>query len=75
MMTCMLRKEKKRRIKDSKATAFTFNGHRVDEKLDRFRKRRKLDDDEIGSSSVCKWPFTLDRNRPLMNQYSNPFAY
>ena len=54
-MDCMLRKEKRRKEREGKATVFMFKGRKVEhEKLDRFRKRRKLQDDEIGSTTVCR---------------------
>ena len=55
-MEYMLRKEKRRRTQEGKNTIFTHNYREVEhEKLDRFRKRRKLQDDDIGSSIICRW--------------------
>lgn len=56
-MDCMLRKAKRRKTQCGKETAFTLNGCEVEqEKLNRFQKRRKLHNDEIGSSTVCRRP-------------------
>ena len=54
-MDCMLRKEKRRGEREGKATVFTFKGRKVEhERLDRFRKRRKLQDDAIDPTTICR---------------------